>query len=107
MNIEKKIEIIPSNSGTEVSLVFPLLSEHEKFVNKYRENLKLPDRPLDLNTLFNANLVALLTKDDPMLSPIVKSHHNKVETINAVSPYFHHFVLDLHESGGLLYMDGK
>ena len=76
-------------------------------MNKYRENLKLPDRPLDLNTLFNAKLVALLTEDDPMLSPIVKALQNKTETINANSSYFNHFVQDLHESDGLLYMDGK
>ena len=69
--------------------------------------MKLPDRPLDLNILFNAKLVALLTEDDPMLSPIVKALQNKVEKINANSPYFKHFTRDLHESDGLLYMDGK
>ena len=30
------------------------------------------DRPLDLYVLFNAKLVALLTEDDPMLSPMLK-----------------------------------
>ena len=69
--------------------------------------MKLPDRPLDLNILFNAKLVALLTEDDPMLNPIVKALQNKVEKINANSPYFKHFSRDLHESDGLLYKDGK
>ena len=88
-----------SISGIQISLEFPLLVEQEKLVN---ENLKLPDRLLDLNTLFNAILVALLTEDDPMFSPIVKSLQNETETIIANSPYFHHFVRDLHESDGLL-----
>ena len=42
-----------------------------------------------------------------MLNPIVKALQNKVETINANSPYFKQFTRDLHESDGLLYMDGK
>ena len=66
--------------------------------------MKLPDRPLDLNILFNAKLVALLTEDNPMLSPIVKALQNKVEKINADSPYFKHFTRDLHETDGLLYI---
>ena len=65
-----------------------------------------PDRPLDLNTLFNARLVAILTEDDPMLSLIVVALQNKVETINANFSYFKHFTRDLHESDGLLFMDG-
>ena len=67
----KKIVINPSISGIEKSLDFPLLSDYLNLVNKYQENLKLPERPLDLNTLFNAKLVALLTEVGPMLSPIV------------------------------------
>ena len=69
--------------------------------------MKLPDRPLDLNTLFDAKLVALLTEDDHMLSPIVETLQNKVVTINANSSYFKHFTRDLFESDGLFYMDGK
>ena len=42
-----------------------------------------------------------------MLNPIVKALQNKVEKINANSPYFKHFTRDLRESDGLLYMDGK
>ena len=103
----KNIVINPTTSGISVDLDFQLLSDHANLVKKYRENLKLPDRPLDLNILFNAKLVALLTEDDPMLSPIVKALQNKVEKINANSPYFKHFTRDLHESDGLLYMDGK
>ena len=60
-----------------------------------------------MNILFNAKLVALLTEDDPMLNPIVKALQNEVEKIKANSPYFKHFFRDLHESDGLLYMDGK
>ena len=52
-------------------------------------------------------LVTLLTKDDPMLNPIVKALQNKVEKVNANFPYFKHFTRDLQESDGLLYMDGK
>ena len=103
----KNIVINPTTSGISVDLEFKLLPNHINLVKKYRENLKLPDRPLDLNILFNAKLVALLTEDDPMLSPIVKALQNKVEKINADSPYFKHFTRDLHESDGLLYMDGK
>ena len=69
--------------------------------------MKLPERPMDLNTVFNAKLVALVTEDDPMLSPIVKALQNKVETINVSSLYFKHFTRDLHESDGFLCMDGK
>ena len=65
----KKIVINLSISGIEISLDFTLLSDYENLVKKYQENLKLPERPLDLNTLFNAKLVALVT--DPMLRPIV------------------------------------
>ena len=42
-----------------------------------------------------------------MLNPIVKALQNKVEKVNANFPYFKHFTRDLHESDGLLYMDGK
>ena len=103
----KKIVINPSTSGISVDLDLSLLPDHASLVKKYRENLKLPDRPLDLYLLFNAKLVALLTEYDPMLNPIVKPLQNKVEKINANSPYFKNFTRDLHESDGLLYMDGK
>ena len=56
-------------------------------VKKYRGNLKLPERPSDLNSLFIAKLVALITEKDPELSPIVKALQNKVEKINANSHY--------------------
>ena len=100
----KNIVINPTTSGISVDLDYPLLPDHANLVKKYRENLKLPDRPLDLNILFNAKLVALLTENDPMLIPIVKALQNMVEKIDANSPYF---TRDLHESDGLLYMDGK
>ena len=101
----KNIVINPSTSGISVDLDLSLLPDHANLVKKYRENLKLPDRPLDLNILFNAKLVALLTEDDAMLNSIVKALQNKVEKTNAKSPYFKHFTRDLHESDGLLYMD--
>ena len=103
----KNIVINPSASGISVDLDLSLLLDHVNLVKKYRENLKLPDRPLDLNILFNTKLVARLTEDDPMLNPIVKALQNKVEKINANSPYFKHFTRDLHESDGLSYTDGK
>ena len=62
---------------------------------------------MDLNTLFKAKLVALLREDDEMLNPIVKALQNKVESINANSRYLYQFAKDLHESDGLLCMDGK
>ena len=68
-----KIVINPSTSNIQVAVEFLILSKHEKLVTKYGENLKLPERSLDINTLFNAKLVALLTEEDPMLSPIVKA----------------------------------
>ena len=102
----KNIVINPSTSGISVDLDLPLLPDHANLVKKYRENLKLPDRPLNLNILFNAKLVALLTEDDPMLNPIVDALQKKVEKINANSPYFKHFTRDLHESDKLFYMDG-
>ena len=105
--VNNKIVINQSTSGISISLDFPLLKDDQNLVNKFHENLKLPDRPLDLNTLFKAKLVALLTEDDPMLSLIVEALQNKVETINANSSYFKHFNRDLHEFDGLLYMDGK
>ena len=96
-----------STSSISLAFDFLLLPDHANLVKKYRENLKLPDRPLDLNILFNAKLVALLTEDDPMLNPIVKALQNKVETIIANSPYFKHFTRDLHESHEMFYVDGK
>ena len=60
----KKIVINLSTSGISISLDFPLLKTQVNLVYKYRETLKLPERPLELNTLFNAKLVALLTEDD-------------------------------------------
>ena len=108
VNMNKKnIVIYPSTSGISVDLDLSLLPDHANLVKKHRENLKLPDRALDVNILLNAKLVALLTEDDPMSNPIVKAFQNKVEKINANSPYFKHFTRDLHESDGLLYMDGK
>ena len=102
-----QIAVNPSTSGIQVSTDFQISSEHKKLVTKYRENLKLPERPLDLNTLFNAKLVALLTEDDEMLNPIMKALQNKVKSINANSCYLYQFLKDLHKSEGLLYMDGK
>ena len=102
-----QIVVNPSTSGIQVSIDFQIPSEHKKLVTKFRENLKLPERPLDLNTLFNAKLVALLTEDDELLNPIVKALQNKVDNIKANSRYLHQFTKDLHESDGLLYMDGK
>ena len=78
-----KIVIIPSISRIQVFLEFPLLSDHVKLGKKYRKNLKLPDRPLDLITLYNATLVALLTENDPILCHIVKELKNKEETIKS------------------------
>ena len=69
--------------------------------------MKLPDRPLDLNTLLNAKLVVLLFEDDPILSPIVKALQKKREMINANLSYFNNFDRELHESDTLLYMDGN
>ena len=100
-----QIVINPSISGSHVTIYFPISSEHKKLVFKYREILKFPERPSDLNLLFNAKLVAHLTEEDPMLGPIVSALQNKVEKINANSHYLEHFKKDLHESDGLLYMD--
>ena len=102
-----QIVVNPATSGIQVSIVFQTSSEHKKLVTKYRENLKLPEKLLDLNTLFNAKLVALLTEDDEMLNPIVKILQNKVKSINANSRYLYQFAKDLHQSDGLLHMDGK
>ena len=92
----KNIVINLSTSGISVGLDLPLLSDHANLVKNYRENLKLPDRLLDLNVLFNAKLIALLPEDDPILNPIVKALQNKVEKINANSPYFKHFTRDCY-----------
>ena len=102
-----QIVVNHSTSGIQVSIDFQISSEHKKLVTKYRENLKLPEKPLDLSTLFNAKLVALLTEDDEVLNPIVKALQNKVKSINANSRYLYQFAKDLHESDGLLYMNGK
>ena len=67
----------------------------------------MPERSLRLNDFSNAKLLALLSEDDPILSLIVKAFQNKVEMISSDSPYFHLFVRDLHESDGLLYIDGE
>ena len=52
-------------------------------------------------------MVALLTEEDPTLSPIEKTLQSKVDKTNANSHYFNQFTGDLHGSDGLLYMDGK
>ena len=62
---------------------------------------------MDLKTLFNADMVVLSTEEDPMLSPINKALQNKVDKINANSPYLNHFIRNLCESDGFLYIDGK
>ena len=80
-----QIVVNPSTSGIQVSIDFQISSEHKKLVTKFRENHKLLDRPLDLNTLFNAKLVALLTEDDEMLNPIVKALQKKLKNVNANS----------------------
>ena len=83
-----QIVVNPSTSGIQVSIDFQISSEHKKLVTKYRENFKLPEKPLDLN-------------------PFVKALQNKVKSINGNSRYLYQFAKDLHESDGLLYMDGK
>ena len=102
-----QIVINPSTSSIQVTLDFQISSENEKLVTKYREKLKMSERPLDLNSLFNAKLFALLTEVDSILSPIVTALQKKVERIIANSQYFNQFSKDLHESEGLFYMDGK
>ena len=97
-----QIVINPSTSGLQVTIDFPISSEHKKLVFKFREILKSPEQPLELNSLFNAKLVALLTEEDLMLGPFVSALQNKVETINANSLYLNHFKKDLHESDGKL-----
>ena len=57
--------------------------------------------------LFNAKTVALLTEEDPMLIPIVKTLQNKVDKTSANSHYLNQIIKNLHESGGLLSTDGK
>ena len=76
-------------------------------MTKNRDNLKLPEHPLDLNTLVISKLVALLTKEDPMLNLIIKFLQNKVDKVNANSHYLNQFIEELHESDGLFYMHGK
>ena len=102
-----QIVIDPSTSSIQVTVEFPISSEHENLVTKYRAYLKLTEQPLELNTLFKAKLVALLTTEDPMLSPINKDLQNKVDKTNANSHYLNQFIKDLHESGKLLYIDEK
>ena len=102
-----QIVVNPSTSGIQVRNDLQISSEHIKLATKYRENLKLPERLLDLNTLFNAKLVALLTEDAEILNPIVKALQNKVKKFNANSRYSYQFSKDLHESDGLLYKDGR
>ena len=79
--MNNQIIVNPSTSGIQVTIDYQISSEHKKLVTKYRENLKFPERPLDLNTLFKAKLVALLTEDDEMLNPIVKALQNKVKIL--------------------------
>ena len=74
-----QIIVNPFTSGIQVLIDFQISSEHKKLVTKFRENLKLTERPLDLNTLFNAKLVALLTEDDEMLNPIVEGFTEKIK----------------------------
>ena len=79
-----QIVINPSTYGIQVTIDYQISSEHKKLVTKYRENLKLPKKLLDFNTLFNAKLVALSTEDNEMLGPIVRALQNKVERINQI-----------------------
>ena len=59
VNMSKdQIVINPSTSRNQVTVEFPILSEYEKLVTKYRENFKLPEGPWVLNSLFSARLVA-------------------------------------------------
>ena len=66
-------------------LEFPLLFEHETFLNEYRENLKLLEQPLDLITLIDAKVVDLLTEEGPIRRPILEALQNRVKTINSIS----------------------
>ena len=86
-----QIVINPSTSGNQVTVEFPILSEYEKLVTKYRENLKLPEQTWVQSSLFNARLVVLLTEEDPMLSPIFDALQKKVEKLNANSHYLNQF----------------
>ena len=47
--LNNQIVIIPSTSGIQVKVELPILSKRENLVTNYRENLKLSERPLDLN----------------------------------------------------------
>ena len=104
---KNQMVINPSTSGIQIKVEFPILSEHKKLVTKNRDNLKLPEHPLDLNTLVISKLIALLTEEDPMLNLIVKALQNKVDKVNANSHYLNQFIEELHESDGLFYMHGR
>ena len=84
-----QIVVNPSTSGIQVSIDFQISSEHKKLVTKFRENLKLLERPLDLNTLFNAKLVALLTEDDkPNCEGFTKKSRKHQRKFPLLTPIF-------------------
>ena len=90
-----QIVINLSTSSIQVTAEFPISSDNEKLVNKYREYLKLTEQLWELNTLFKSKLVALLTTEDPM--KINKDLQNKVDKTNANSHYINQFIKELHE----------
>ena len=55
--LNNQIVIIPPTSGIQVKVEFPILSKRENLVTNYRESLKLSERPLDVNSLFNSKLL--------------------------------------------------
>ena len=84
---EHKNNVYPVYFEIQISVEIPILSEHEKLINLKGKNLKLRKRPQVSNILFNDKLLNLLTEEDPILSPIVQAHEDKVDTIKANSTY--------------------
>ena len=48
-------------------------SDHSSLEKKYRESLKMQEKPLELNNFFNSKMVNLLTEEDSILYPIFKA----------------------------------
>ena len=79
--------LVRSTFSIQISVEIPISSEHKNFTNLKGKNLKLCKRSLVSNTLFNDKLLALLTEEDPIVSPIVNAQQGKVDTIKANSTY--------------------
>ena len=100
MNVDSQFVVNPNPSGVHVSLIVENPdSKQITLARKYRESLKLSEKPLKINSLFNTKILALLTEEVILLKPLVRAlEAKKYLHATKVGAYFHQYYKIFHTS---------